>query len=64
MALMTSIFLAPASLMMTSNYSNYLAYRVALENGDTTAVNEVKSFLAEIESQKHLNAFLETWFMA
>ena len=46
---------------MAINYTNYLAYRVALENGDTTAVNEVKSFLTEIESQKHLNAFLETF---
>ncbi len=46
---------------MTSNYINYLTYREALVNGDTTAVNEVKSFLAEIESQKHLNAFLETF---
>jgi aspartyl-tRNA(Asn)/glutamyl-tRNA(Gln) amidotransferase subunit A len=49
------------TVMMKSNYTNYLAYRVALENGDTTAVNEVNSFLAEIESQKHLNAFLETF---
>ena len=46
---------------MASQYSNYLTYRVALENGETTAVNEVKAFLAEIESQKHLNAFLETF---
>ncbi|MGB0391231.1 MAG: amidase, partial [Salibacteraceae bacterium] len=46
---------------MALNYSNYLAYREALKNGETTAVNEVKTFLAEIESQKHLNAFLETF---
>lgn len=46
---------------MASNYSNYLAYRVALDKGETTAVNEVKTFLAEIEKQKHLNAFLETF---
>lgn len=46
---------------MTSNYINYLTYRDALETGATTAVKEVKSFLAEIESQKHLNAFLETF---
>ncbi len=46
---------------MASNYTNYLTYREALESGSTTAVNEVKSFLTEIESQKHLNAFLETF---
>ena len=46
---------------MASNYSNYLAYREALENSETTAVNEVKNFLTEIENQKHLNAFLETF---
>lgn len=46
---------------MALNYTNYLAYRDALENGDVTAVGEVKKFLAEIESQKHLNAFLETF---
>tara|TARA_R110002050_G_scaffold290260_1_gene443805 strand:- start:137502 stop:138923 length:1422 start_codon:yes stop_codon:yes gene_type:complete len=46
---------------MAINYTNYLAYRSALKKGETTAVKEVKSFLAEIESQKHLNAFLETF---
>lgn len=46
---------------MAINYTNYLDYRAALENGTTTSVDEVKSFLAEIESQKHLNAFLETF---
>ena len=46
---------------MAINYTNYLAYRNALENSETTAVNEVKTFLTEIESQNHLNAFLETF---
>ena len=46
---------------MAINYSNYLAYRAALISGETTAVNEVESFLKEINSQKHLNAFLETF---
>lgn len=46
---------------MATNYTNYLDYRKALENGDTTTENEVKSFLIEIERQKHLNAFLETF---
>ncbi len=46
---------------MAINYSNYLAYRSALISGETTAVNEVESFLKEINSQKHLNAFLETF---
>lgn len=46
---------------METGYSNYSAYRSALENGDFTVVNQVENFLSEIESQKDLNAFLETF---
>ena len=46
---------------MMTNYTNYSDYRIALNNGEITCVSEVEKFLAEIETQKHLNAFLETF---
>lgn len=46
---------------MMTNYTNYSSYRGALNNGEITCVDQVKSFLKEIDTQKHLNAFLETF---
>jgi aspartyl-tRNA(Asn)/glutamyl-tRNA(Gln) amidotransferase subunit A len=46
---------------MMTNYTNYSTYRNALNTGEITCVSEVTQFLAEIETQKHLNAFLETF---
>ncbi len=43
---------------MLTDYTNF---RKQLDSGETTCVATVQGFLAKIENEKHLNAFIETW---
>src|SRR6185437_8823831 len=42
-------------------YTGYNAYRKRLEGRETTIVEELRGFLAHIESRKNLNVFLEVF---
>jgi aspartyl-tRNA(Asn)/glutamyl-tRNA(Gln) amidotransferase subunit A len=42
-------------------YSNYAALRSDLDSGKTTAVDQVKYYLANIQKGEHLNAFLSVY---
>jgi aspartyl-tRNA(Asn)/glutamyl-tRNA(Gln) amidotransferase subunit A len=46
---------------MAFQYTDYPTYRKALESGEITVFQEVESKLRAIESQRKLNAFLETF---